>query len=97
MPYKHEAVDSGRLDGSKGNFNRVSHEETDLIGGFDFKIIAIGGLAFGVILIKLRLVLEILKVMSINLDIKLTHNNINLKRNISISIILPSKNFSSNT
>ncbi len=77
MSYKHEAVDGRWFDGCEGDFDRVSHKEADLIGGFDFEFVAVGGLALGEILIELGLVLGILEVMSVNLDINFTYNDIN--------------------
>jgi hypothetical protein len=77
VSYKHEAVDGRWFDGCEGDFDRVSHKEADLIGGFDFEFVAVGGLALGEILIELGLVLGILEVMSVNLDINFTYNDIN--------------------
>ena len=97
MPDKHEAIHTGWLDGSEGDLNRTSHEETKLSRGLDFKIRNIGGLTLSEILIKLGLVFKILKIMSINLEINLTHNKVNSKSYITLAIILTPENFPSDT
>jgi hypothetical protein len=54
-------------------------------------------LALSEILIKLGPVLKLFKIMRINLDINLSHNDINPQRDISLAIILTSEHLSSNT
>lgn len=97
VPDKHEAVDSGWLDSGKGDFDGISHEEAHFFGGLDNKITVIGDLALSEILIKLGPVLKLFKIMRINLNINLSHNDINPQRDISLAIILPSEHLPSNT
>ena len=97
MPDKHETVDSGWLDGGKGDFDRISHEKAHFLWGLDDKITVIRGLTLSEILIKLGRVLKLFKIMRINLDINLSHNDINPQRDISLAIILTSEHLSSNT
>ena len=97
MPDKHEAVDSRWLDGGKGDFDGISHEEANFLGGLDNKITVIGGLALSEILIKRGPVLKLFKIMRTNLNINLSHNDINPQRDISLAIILPSEHLPSNT
>lgn len=97
MPNKHEAVHSRWFDGCESNLNRISHKETDLIQRLDLKLIIVGSFALSEILIKLSLILEILKAVSVNLDVDLPHNHINLECNITVTIILTSENLSCDT